>query len=50
MLVKHTLREYDGTEGTYMARRDIPPLWTVKVGWWRRMVEAFKAWQYGEGR
>lgn len=49
MSVNYTVREYDATEGTYTARRDIPPLWVDRPSRWRRLVEAVKRWQYGEG-
>ena len=49
MSTRYTLREYDGTEGTYTARRDIPPLWAHRVGCWRRLREAFKHWVYQDG-
>lgn len=44
----HTVREYAGGDG-YVARRDIPPLWTDEVGLWRRLWEGLKAWAHGEG-
>ena len=49
MSANYTVREYDATEGTYTARRDIPPLWVDRPSRWRRLVEAVKRWQYQDG-